>query len=136
MDRREMLLGTATLGLAVRLDFSPFLTPLNMKSDGERMPDSTHASDRELARLRGLVKTVVEGGGRTEYDQKGNRLSWLWTKPDGTQNGDTYTYDSSGRPLTVVARTTDGAIVQKAYQYDDNGRLLTITSSDGEHTAV
>ena len=134
MDRREMLFGTAAMGLATRVDFSSFLNPQHIENGGEPMPEKFRVSDRERAQLRGLVKTVVEGERRTEYDLQGNFLSWRYKNPDGREYGDSYTYDASGRLLTIVSRTWEGSTVQKVYQYDEKGRLLTITSSDGEHT--
>ena len=134
MDRREMLFGTAALGLAARVDLSSFLNPQHIENGGELMPDKFRVSDRERAQLRGLVKTVVEGEWRKEYDLQGNLLSWRYKNPDGSDYGDSYTYDASGRLLMMVSRVSDGTTIQKVHQYDDKGRLLTITSSDGEHT--
>jgi len=136
MDRREMLFGTAALGLAARVDLSSFLNPQHIENGGELMPVKFRVSDRERAQLRGLVKTVVEGEWRKEYDLQGNLLSWRYKNPDGSDYGDSYTYDASGRLLMMVSRASDGTAIQKVHQYDDKGRLLTTTSSDGEHTTL
>ena len=100
------------------------------------MTSKINVSDRARAHLRGLVKVVSEGEGRTEYDLEGKLLSWHSKNPDGSDYGDSYTYDADGRLLSVSSRAPDGSSVQKSYAYDDKGRLLSIRKSDGEHSAL
>lgn len=91
-------------------------------------------SDRERAHLRGTVKTVVlDEGTTTEYDRRGNTLSWRVKCPDGSEYGDTYTYDDNGRPLSIVSEG-DGGTFEKIYSYDETGRLVKIANSRGEIT--
>src|SRR5271166_1588868 len=96
----------------------------------ERQMD--RVSDRERAQLRGLVKTVVDGQTRTEFDRDGKLLSVSRRNPDGSEYGDSYTYDDQGRLHLIVSRDWDGRPHEKIYSYGETGWLLKITDSRGE----
>lgn len=135
MDRRQLIVGGTALGLAQQVNAASFFNLLLMRTDGpEPSEGNIPVTDRERAQLRGLVKAVVEGESRTEYDAAGNCLSWRFTSPDGSESGASHTYDPDGRLLTTTSYESSRKTVEKSYSYDDKGRLLTITSSDGERT--
>ena len=91
-------------------------------------------NDRDRAKLRGLVKSVVEEHTTTEYDPAGNLLSWRTKDPTGREYGDTYSYDDHGRVRWILSRRWDGSTAEKVYSYDESGRPLGIVDSDGERT--
>jgi hypothetical protein len=125
MDRRQVLLGAAALGLATNCNLNrPLLAQvLNTNTGNGRL------SDRERAGLRGSVKTLSECIGaetesisEAEYTADGRMLVWRGRFSEGKVES-IFSYDGSGKLLSI---TSSGSGVTDEFHYDEQGRKTRV----------
>ncbi len=135
MDRRQLLFGMTALAVG-SASLNDLLTAQSIETANQSSgTNKTRSSDREMAGLRGRVKTCVEGPIKTEYDPAGRMISRRWSANiDGSESIETWTYDGSGRLLRAASRNRDVPPAEQVYSYDENGRLLSIIEGSGNRT--
>jgi hypothetical protein len=80
---------------------------------------STSPTDREIAELRGPVRTIVDDWSTTVFDRAGKIIEWR----GNTQHGHServYSYDENGKLIRIAGSNGDQL---DEFRYDEQGRI-------------
>ena len=83
---------------------------------------STSPTDREIAELRGPVRTIVDDWSTTVFDRDGRIIEWR----GNTQHGHSeraYFYDENGKLIRIAGSNGDRL---DEFRYDEQGRMTQI----------
>jgi hypothetical protein len=124
MDRRQLFLGAAALGLLTNLNLNHLLV-----AQVGKVNVGSYPSDRERAGLRGSVKTCsdfigteTESVSEQEYAADGRLLVWRGRLFTGNVES-IYSYDGTGKLIRV---TSSGSGVIDEFHYDEQGKKIRV----------